>query len=390
MKNVNSKRLVGSILILIFLGVSGFLMVMNYKINQLSAMTSLEMIAYTNAGRDDSVTSIGIISGDKVTMMVYGKDGKLMDDFSTVYEIGSLTKTFTGALLCKAQSEGRINLNDPIDRHLELESDISYPTIKSLATHTSGYKNYYLNFQMIRNKLSGNPNDYYGIGTQIQQTEMTKVDKPGKFKYSNFGIGVLGTVLSEIYKKPFDELMNSFIEKDLGLKNTRLAQVDAQHEGYWKWKSDDVYLASGGILSTIEDMTAYLRLQMSDTFACLEQGQSVYHEVENRNKQLEKMNIRTDAVGITWMIDEMNGFCWHNGGTTAFNSYIAFDTNSNIGVVILSNASPKYRIPATVIGPKLMMEQRTLARESYPHISKGMLEAHLSPDDMHHNERLTP
>ena len=333
---------------------------MNYKMNQLSSMTSAEMIAYTNDGRADSVTSIGIINGDKVTMMVYGEDGQLIEDFTMVYEIGSITKTFTGAMLCKAQSEGRINLEDPIDRHLELKPGRNYPTIKSLATHTSGYKNYYLSFQMIKNKLSRNQNDYYGIGTQLQRIEMTKVVKPGKFKYSNFGIGVLGTVLSEVYEQPFDELMNSFIEKDLGLKNTKMANEELQPEGYWKWKSGDVYLASGGILSTIEDMTAYLRLQMSDAFACLEQGQRVYHEVENPSSRLEKMNIRTDAVGLTWMIDEMNGFCWHNGGTSTFNSYIAFDTNSNIGVVILSNLPPKYRIPATVIGPKVMLEQRLI------------------------------
>lgn len=360
MKNINVRRLVLPILLLIFLGVSGFLMVINYKMNQLSSMTSAEMIAYTNDGRADSITSIGIVNGDKVTMMVYGEDGQLIDDFSTAYEIGSITKTFTGALLCKAQSEGRVNLDDTIDRHLELEPGRSYPTIKSLATHTSGYKNYYLSFQMIKNKLSGNENDYYGVGTHIQRTEMTKVVKPGKFKYSNFGIGVLGTVLSEVYEQPFDELMNSFIEKDLGLMNTRMAKEETQREGYWEWKSGDVYLASGGILSTIEDMTAYLRLQMSDAFACLEQGQRVYHEVENPSSRLEKMNIRTDAVGLTWMIDEMNGFCWHNGGTSTFNSYIAFDTNSNIGVVILSNLPPKYRIPATVIGPKVMLEQRLI------------------------------
>ena len=46
---------------------------------------------------------------------------------------------------------------------------------------------------------------------------------------------------------------------------------------------------------------------------------------------------------------------WHNGGTSNFNSYIAFDKEKQLGVVILSNLSPSYRIPATVMGSKLII-----------------------------------
>lgn len=368
MKNRTARSVVITVLLLIFFGALGFLMLMNQKLNQLSTMTPLEMIAYTNEGRSDATISIGIVNGDRTTIMVYGEDGRIIDDNSRVYEIGSITKTFTGALLCKALSEGRINLDDTLDKYLELDVGKSYPSIKSLATHTSGYRSYYINFQMIKNKVSGRRNDYYGVNAEMLRADMVKrtnTSKSGTFKYSNFGISVLGNVLSEVYQQSFDDLMNAFIKDELGLANTWLAEPEAGLEGYWEWKSDDAYLASGGILSNIEDMTAYLKLQMSDTFACLNQGQKAYHVVDNPNKRLEKMNIRTDAVGLTWMIDEMNGFCWHNGGTSAFNSYIAYDTNSDIGIVILSNASPKYRIPATVIGPKLMMEQRILKTMNY-------------------------
>lgn len=360
MKKIKARQLVFIVIILIFLGGSGFMIFMNHKMKQLSSMTPQEMIEYTNKDRSDAAISIGIITGDTVTITVYGEDGVIIDDDSSVYEIGSITKTFTGALLCKAQTEGRIALDDTIDQYIETDIKKDYPTIKSLATHTSGYKNYYFNTQMIKNKIEGRKNDYYGIDAKRQSAVLSKSKNPGTFKYSNFGIGVLGTVLSEVYQKPYAELMNNFISSELGLPNTRLSFEDKSQEGFWEWHSEDVYLSSGGITSTIEDMTTYLRLQMSGTLACLEQGQRVYHKVSHPNRRLETMNIRTDAVGLTWMIDEMNGFYWHNGGTSAFNSYIAFDTNSNIGIVILSNASPKYRIPATVMGPKLMMEQRLL------------------------------
>lgn len=79
-------------------------------------------------------------------------------------------------------------------------------------------------------------------------------------------------------------------------------------------------------------------------------------KVNATKKQYEKMNIRMDSMGIGWIIDKQNGIIWHNGGTSNFNSYIAFDKENQIGVVILSNLAPNYRIPATVMGMRLMID----------------------------------
>ena len=68
-----------------------------------------------------------------------------------------------------------------------------------------------------------------------------------------------------------------------------------------------------------------------------------------------KMGIRIDAVGAGWMIDNKNNIIWHNGGTGNFNSYIGFDKENQIGVVIWpANLPPNYRIPATVMGIEIL------------------------------------
>ena len=59
---------------------------------------------------------------------------------------------------------------------------------------------------------------------------------------------------------------------------------------------------------------------------------------------------------MAWMIDSENNIVWHNGATSNFNSYIAFNKEKNIGIVILSNLSPNKKIPTTVIGSKMMKE----------------------------------
>ena len=62
--------------------------------------------------------------------------------------------------------------------------------------------------------------------------------------------------------------------------------------------------------------------------------------------------ISTSSIG--WMIDRENNIVWHNGATSNFNSYIAFDKEKQVGVVILSNLSLSYRIPTTVMGIELI------------------------------------
>lgn len=65
-------------------------------------------------------------------------------------------------MLSKAIEENKINIKAPISEYLDLGKDKYYPTIERLITHTSGYKSYYLNKQMVSNHFLQN-NDFYGI-----------------------------------------------------------------------------------------------------------------------------------------------------------------------------------------------------------------------------------
>lgn len=65
-----------------------------------------------------------------------------------------------------------------------------------------------------------------------------------------------------------------------------------------------------------------------------------------------------DEIGMSWIIDKENGIVWHNGGTGNYNSYLGFHSETGMAVVILSNLSPKYRIPATMLGVKILTNQK--------------------------------
>ena len=68
------------------------------------------------------------------------------------------------------------------------------------------------------------------------------------------------------------------------------------------------------------------------------------------------MGIHMDEIGMGWIIDRENGIIWHNGGTGHYNSYLGFNPETETAVLILSNLSPNDRIPATVLGIKLLKE----------------------------------
>jgi CubicO group peptidase (beta-lactamase class C family) len=362
MKKIGKKKIgwiILSAVLIVGVGFSIFMTVISYRMSLVPKMTFDEMIAYTTKDNEQAVITVGIMKGKEMTYTVYGNNASVLPKVEHTYEIGSLTKTFTAALLCKAINEGKVDLNNQISEYIDLPKKEYYPTLKTLVTHTSGYKGYYFEGQMASNFLHNQQNDFYGINNNRLIKKLGKVNLTNKeydFKYSNFGFATVGCVLSNIYETDYNKLMNRFIQDDLKLANTRISDGSGDLSGYWNWKPEDAYIPAGAITSTIKDMMQYIRLQMSDDIPYLSQGHEILAKVNATTSQYEKMDIRMDAVGIGWMLDTENNIIWHNGGTSNFNSYAAFNQEKQIGIVILSNCAPNYRIPATVMGVKLVKE----------------------------------
>lgn len=350
-------RLLTLVVVLAVLGGGIFYASVSYRMSLIPAMSFNEMLAYTTQNRPDALISVGIIRDGQVEFLLHGANGRILPSVEHVYEIGSITKTFTTALLAKAIQAGRVELADSIDRYLDLPQQDYYPDFQRLVTHTSGYKGHYFEWQMASNFLQRQSNDFYGISTQALCDRLDKIslaDKVYPFVYSNFGIAVVGSALAEIYGQEFTPLLQEFIASDLGLAHTSVASASGDLSGYWNWQPDDAYIPAGAILSTIGDMLQYLQLHLDTALPYLALELEQQEPVAAINKRHESLGIRIDAVANGWMIDSQNNIIWHNGATSNFNSYLAFDREKQLGVVILSNLPPHYRIPATVMGVKLM------------------------------------
>lgn len=327
------------------------------RMKKVPSLSFREALEYTTKDNKEALITVGIIKDGKTEFKVYGENGKKVENNEYTYEIGSITKTITALMVKRAEKEGKLELDDTLDKYLSLPDGKKYPKIKDLLTHTSGYKPYYFETPMIKNFFKGR-NDFYGINGEMVKERIGKInlDKESYgFSYSNFGFAVLGLVLESVYGESWKKLADDFLVNEMGLKNTHVSDESGDLGNYWDWRDDDAYLSAGSVVSNISDMLKYAEYYLKNDELYRECQESV-KTINASSSAYRTMGINMDQIGLSWIIDKENGIVWHNGGTGHYNSYIGFSKENNTAVVILSNLAPNYRIPATVLGLKLLME----------------------------------
>lgn len=359
--NRKKRRVIWAILIavvLIAIAVVAFFFLRTPKENPVVNMSFQDCIAYTTKDTPEATVGVVVLQNGAANISFYGNNAKQIPYDGYEFEIGSLTKTITAALIMRAEADGTLSLSDPINRFLKLPTQTYYPTIERILTHQSGYKSYYFEQPMIENFFSGG-NSFYQISRGMLRRRLGKVhlqDKDYPFLYSNFGFSVLGLMLEDIYQQSYTDLADSFVQQELGMQHTHISDGDGNLSGYWRWAQDDAYLPAGGLISTADDMAIYARAMLAGSPEFLGNAQKPLAKINATSGQFANLGIRMDSVGAAWMIDDEHGIVWHNGGTSHFSSYMGFDPHRQIAVVILTNLAPDYRIPATVMGAKLLLE----------------------------------
>jgi len=268
----------------------------------------------------------------------------------TIYEIGSVTKVFTGTVLAKLVNDGTVALDDPIRLYLpaaianQLSPSIQSITLRQLATHTSGLPKLPDSF-LTNIKDPTNPYlDYTAPEMYAALPDLTLLSEPGqRYEYSNFGMGLLGHLLSLKTSQSYEELVKAIICQPLGITDTTIhITLDQQQRlmlghlpdgtltSSWDW---DVMAPAGALRSTAQDMLTFLQanLHESDTqmAAILARSQERYFAASEAL-----------AIGLAWHIWTLrNGQVvhWHNGGTGGYCSFVGFDKVKQTGVVVLSN-----------------------------------------------------
>lgn len=260
----------------------------------------------------------------------------------TLFEIGSITKTFTCSMAAMLSLNQQINFADAAQKYLPAkmvmpERNGKVITVEHLATAHSGLPRMPLNFQ---------PQDPSNPYIDYREAELTYFisnydltrDPGSEYEYSNLGMGLLGFLLTHLTEKSYSKLTEELITNPLGMTHTFISgmRTEPMASGYadtmpmkaWTWNDQSVITGAGGIVSNAEDMMKYMIAQISTSPVA-----HAFTLAHQSRATAGKMNI-----GYGWHIRDEK-IIWHNGGTGGFRSFAGFDKTKNKAVVILTNST---------------------------------------------------
>ncbi len=293
--------------------------------------------------------SIGVIDEQGVKYYNFGKTrtgGQLVDEH-TIYEIGSISKVFTGILLAQQSLEGKISLDDPVNEYLP--SEVAIPVLGpdqisfgNLADHTSGLP------RMPANFTPANPNNPYADYSVEQMYAFISTYTPTRsvgshYEYSNLAQGLLGHVLALNAGVPYETLLIRKITAPLGMEETKIVldqnmkdRLAVGHSNGIEVENWDIptLAGAGGIRSSTADMLNFLAANLGHTQTSLQAAMDLTHKPRHdKAGDLE--------VGLGWHIKESpkGAIIWHNGGTGGYRAFAGFVKETGKGVVVFTNST---------------------------------------------------
>lgn len=288
-------------------------------------------------------------------------------DAHSLFEIGSITKTFTATILAKMILDGKIALGDDLESFLP-ESEVSLPdwngtkiTLEHLATHSSGLeKSPHDSNQPL--PPGYDPYDPYAAYTSAYVYDYLSswcdlLFEPGtQYAYSNTGMGLVGHVLGLVDSSSYAEVFEREILDPLGLNETTLFITEEQipflapghdedRDSVSNYDARDIFQGAGFLKSSLHDMLIFLKAQMGITQTSLEDAISLTQQVHFNVGTVtynDREGVYQLSIGLAWHMDvlpEGYVFYWHGGRTNGYMAYMAFDPEAMTGVVILCNQS---------------------------------------------------
>ena len=257
-------------------------------------------------------------------------------DADSVFQIGSVTKVFTGLLLADSAARGDVELSQPGTDYLPGASP-GRVTLAELATHTSGLSRLppgMLRYALLRPR---NPYAWYPESSFLQAARRSLATAPGgqPYAYSNFGAALLGHLLGEAVHAPYRRLVEERICWPLTMTATSFDARPVQ--GYSNgrkvppWRLGPM-AAAGGLHSCARDMAKLLT-------ACLRPQGTPLSESAPLALATHAPRGPHAEMGLGWHHALRDGrrVSWHNGMTGGYSSMIALDTERQSAVAALAN-----------------------------------------------------
>ncbi len=317
---------------------------------ELNTIQSIDEIAKPFVEADGThALAIGIYENGEMSYYNYGRiseEKPVEPDSLSMFEIGSISKTFTAGILAKMVEEGKVQLDDPISKYLpdglgEWGDELEI-TLEELSTHTSGLPRLPDNMYM---KMLMNMDNPYSKYTDEEMYKFLKKYEPiakseRKAEYSNLGVGLLGHILALVNETDYETLTTQYISTPLKMDYTTIT-LNETHQARWadghnmsgdptsNWDLP-TFAGAGAIRSNTSDMLKYLEANLHNKLA--------FAATHKKRKEFgEKVDI-----GLGWILStskEDLPIIWHNGGTGGYRTFAGFSKEKDLAVVVLSNTA---------------------------------------------------
>ena len=265
------------------------------------------------------------------------REWNMSNTVDTKFRIGSLTKQFTAACMLQVAEQGKLSLDDKLNKYIPDYPKGDSITIHMLLNHTSGITNY-------TNLPDFWPKAILPLSTDsmIALFKNKPLDfSPGtQWNYSNSGFFLLGVIIEKVSKKTFNDYLLENIIKKLALKNTMLDNLDSvltfrakgyekNRQGVWQHAmqiSMEGPYSAGAIVSTVDDLYYWTKALHNN-------------QVLSAASTKKMLTPYKEDYGYGIGIDSLKAHkrVSHNGGIPGFASYLSYFPDDDICVAIISN-----------------------------------------------------
>jgi CubicO group peptidase (beta-lactamase class C family) len=300
-----------------------------------------ELFRPVSGGKSPGAAVAVVRDGNVVLMKAYGMadvEKGISNSPSTIFRLGSVTKSFTAIAVLQLVEDGKLRLEDPLSKYLEGFPRGDEIRISNLLSHTAGLPDFTPYEELKKRPLEFDP------GSRIN--------------YSNSGYFVLGHIIEKVSGQPWDEYLRDHVFTPSGMKHSgydKSKTLDGRATGYLV-EDDRLYhavaaddalgaYAAGGLYSTVEDLSRWEQ--------ALAAGKLVRKEtLEMASTPFTLAGGRRARYGLGFMTATHRGLeeVGHGGDITGFNTYVARYPRERFAVIVLSNTGMRPPGPLPTAG----------------------------------------
>jgi CubicO group peptidase (beta-lactamase class C family) len=308
--------------------------------------------------------AIGIVDGDEELVYELGiadVDRRTRIDADTMFQIGSITKTFTALALVRLSAHDVVDLDAPVRSYigslrLADPDAAARVTIRHLLTHTAGWQG----------DLTESPGDDMISEFVAQLERLPQLTPVGStWSYNNAAFVLAGRVVEVVTGQPFEEAMGELVLDPLGLRDTCFAlnppgdrTVAALHiatdQGAKKarpWKLRRASWPAGGLVSTLRDLLRYARFHLGGGLTPAAERILTRDSLREMMTEQVRAGSIADAVGLCWLIDQIGEtrIVFHTGDTIGHQSSVTLVPDRKFAMVILTNSDTGAALCAQIV-----------------------------------------